>query len=96
MLLAPHPDTLLTMARKVYEASNLNFLNVSFSTYAEKMDSPTHVIVWEHDDEAGTVSEYERVTIAQLVASYIGLSLELDLDANDAVTRGHRLGNTGR
>lgn len=92
MLLRPNGDTLITMARKVYEASDLNFCNFSFSTSPENLQ----IFVYQHDDVAGTQEHYETVTLAELVAAYIGLSLTLDLDANDAVTTGHRLGNTGR
>jgi hypothetical protein len=92
MILEPSGDTLITMAKKVYEASNLKFLNVSFNIGLEK----TYINVWRHDDIAGTKELFERVSVAQLVASYIGLTLVTDLDANDAVTTGHRLGNTGR
>lgn len=96
MLLAPKADTLITMARLVFEASELNFINVSFAVQYDDYGMSTHVVVTEHDDETGAAHTYEVVTVAQLVAAYIGLSLELDLDANDAVTTGHRLGNTGR
>jgi len=80
------------MARKVYEASELNFCNFSFSTSHDNLQ----IFVYQHDDEEGTKELFDTVTLAELVASYIGLSLTLDLDANDAVTTGHRLGNTGR
>jgi hypothetical protein len=90
-MLRSHNDTLITMARLVFEKSELNFLNVSFS-----IEKNNTILVKLHDDEKGTVKVYDRVSIAELVASYIGLSLVTDLDANDAVTTGHRLGNTGR
>lgn len=91
-ILKPHNDTLITMARLVYEQSELQFLTVSFS-----IDSCTNdVIVRNHNDKEGTSEIYEIVSVAELVASYIGLGLSLDLDANDALTTGHRLGNTGR
>ncbi|AUR86010.1 hypothetical protein NVP1081O_275 [Vibrio phage 1.081.O._10N.286.52.C2] len=89
-ILTPHNDTLITMARLVFEQSELNFLDASFSVSDEE------IVVQVHDDEKGTRYIYERVSIAKLVASYIGLGLVTDLDANDAVTTGHRLGNTGR
>lgn len=90
-ILKPSNDTLLTMARLVFENSELKFLNVSFS-----IENNNTVVVKVHDDIKGTVEVYEKVSIAELVASYIGLDLVTDLDANDAVTTGHRLGNTGR
>lgn len=79
------------MARLVYEKSELNFLNVSFS-----IDHDSNIIVRTHDDKNNTSKIYETVSPAELVISYIGLELPLDLDKNDAVTTGHRLGNTGR
>lgn len=79
------------MARLVYEKSELNFLNVSFS-----IDDESNIIVRTHDDEKETSEIYEIVSSYELLISYLGLGLELDLDANDAVTTGHRLGNTGR
>jgi hypothetical protein len=79
------------MARLVFEKSELTFLNVSFSI--EKEDT---VVVRVHDDKKGTSEIHEKVSMTKLVTSYIGLGLVTDLDANDAVTTGHRLGNTGR
>lgn len=79
------------MARLVYEKSELNFLNASFSIRDENT-----IVVRVHDDTTNTAEIFEEVSIAELVASYIGLGLFTDLDANDAVTTGHRLGNTGR
>ncbi len=90
-ILKPKNDTLITMARLVYEKSELNFLNVSFS-----IDNESNIIVRTHDDEKETSEIYEVVSSYELLISYLGLGLELDLDANDAVTTGHRLGNTGR
>lgn len=90
-ILKPKNDTLITMARLVYEKSELNFLNVSFS-----IDDESNIIVRTHDDEKETSEIYEIVSSYELLISYLGLGLELDLDANDAVTTGHRLGNTGR
>ena len=87
-ILKPSNDTLITMARLVHEKSELNFLTVSFSIDVDV------IVVYHHRDTS--VDEYERVSIPELVASYIGLSLVTDLDKNDAVTTGHRLGNTGR
>lgn len=84
-ILKPKNDTLLTMARLVFEKSELTFLNVSFNINQEG-----NVIVWVHDDVKGTSDVYEVVTVAELLASYIGLELPLDLPANDAVTKGHR------
>lgn len=95
-ILKPHNDTLITMARSVYEKSELNFLPVSFNIREESSENETMIIVHLHDDEKNTSEVYEEVTIGQLVASYIGLNLPLDLDANDAVTKSHRLGKTGR
>lgn len=91
-ILKPKADTLISMARLVYSQSELSFLNVSFSV---DLDA-NHVVVREHDDESSTSEVYEVITVAELVASFIGLTLPTDLDANDAVTTGHRLGNTGR
>lgn len=93
-VLKPSADTLITMARKVYEKSELNFLNISFSIETNPETGVITIIVNEHDDKAKASKVYERVSIDELVASYIGLSLTLDLDANDAVTKGHRLGRT--
>ena len=90
-ILTPSNDTLLTMARLVFENSKLSFLNLSFS-----IGDNNTVVVRLHDDENDTVELYEKVSIAELLTSYIGLGLVTDLDANDAVTTGHRLGNTGR
>lgn len=90
-ILKPKNDTLITMARLVYEKSELAFLNASFS-----IDEDKNVIVTIHNDEDKTSEIYEIVSPAELLISYIGLNLPLDLDANDAVTTGHRLGNTGR
>lgn len=90
-ILKPKNDTLITMARLVYEKSELNFLNVSFS-----IDDESNIIVRTHDDKKETSEIYEIVSSYELLISYLGLGLELDLDANDAVTTGHRLGNTGR
>ncbi len=90
-ILKPKNDTLISMARLVFEKSELSFLNVSFSIEDEKT-----IVVRVHDDEKGTSEIYEKVSIEELVASYIGLNLPTDLEANDKVTTGHRLGNTGR
>lgn len=89
-ILHPHNDTLISMARLVYEASDLSFLNVSFHIH------DSDVVVMLHDDDKVTSEIYESVTIPELVASYLGLSIPLDLDANDKVTTGHRLGRTYR
>ena len=94
-MLKPTNDTLITMARLVFEQSELRFLNVSFCIDEDDLVSP-NILVNIHDDEKGTKELYETVSVSELVASYIGLGLTLDLDANDAVTTGHRLGNTGR
>jgi hypothetical protein len=90
-ILTPSNDTLITMARLVFEKSDLTFLNVSFSIANEDT-----VVVRVHDDKKGTNEIYEKISMIELVTSYIGLGLVTDLDANDAVTNGHRLGNTGR
>jgi hypothetical protein len=91
-ILTPNNDTLITMARLVFEESGLSsIINVSFS-----IGDDSTVIMYNHDDENGTKELYETCTVSELVTSYIGLSLVTDLDANDAVTTGHRLGNTGR
>jgi hypothetical protein len=81
------------MARLVYEASGLTELvpDVSFSITIND-----DIIVKLHDDINNSYQIYEVVSVADLVASYIGLSLTLDLDKNDAVTTGHRLGKTFR
>lgn len=91
-LLKPSNDTLITMARLVYEQSELNFLNVSFSIRSARDDMQTLIIVNEHDDTSGTYKIHSTVTVSELVASYIGLTLKLDLPKNDEVTKGHRLG----
>ena len=93
MLLTPNADTILTMARKVLEASEIRHLG-TFSFSLSPHNQKVYVAL--HDDEEGTSTPYEVVTLEQLIISYIGLSLPLDLDANDAVTTGHRLNNTGR
>jgi transcriptional regulator len=89
MMLSPKGDTVITMARKVFEKSELNFLDVSFST------RDGVVVVKEHCPK-GSVRVIEEVTHTDLLISYIGLSLETDLDKNDSVTTGHRLGRTYR
>lgn len=94
-VLAPKHDTLISMARLVYEKSELNFLNVSFSIDDED-ERDKKIIVYIHDDEKNTKELYEKITVSELVASYIGLDLITDLDANDAVTTGHRLGKNYR
>ena len=92
-MLKPSNDTLITMARIVYEKSDLVNLvpNISFS-----ITMTNNILVKSHNDSNDNYQVYEVVSIAELVASYIGLSLTLDLDKNDTVTTGHRLGNTGR
>ena len=92
-MLKPSNDTLITMARLVYEASGLTELvpNVSFSITING-----DIVVNEHNDINNSYKIHEVVSIAELVAGYIGLSLTLDLDKNDAVTKGHRLGKTYR
>lgn len=90
-IFTPDNDTLITMARLVYEKSGCSFLNLSFSVRDERL-----LIVTRHNDDLGTSEIFEEVPLYRLVASYIGISLPLDLDANDAVTTGHRLGNTYR
>lgn len=90
-ILKPSNDTLITMARLVFEASDLKSLNLSFRVNSERA-----IVVRVHDDEAGTSTVYETVTTAELLASYVGLCLDADLDKNDAVTTGHRLGRTYR
>lgn len=84
-ILKPSNDTLITIARLVYEKSELNFLNISFN-----VNQYGSVIVWKHDDLKGTSEVYEVVTVAELLTSYIGLSLPLNLPSNDKVTKGHR------
>lgn len=84
-ILAPKNDTLISMARLVHEKSELNFLNVSFSIEDQ------NVVVTLHDDVKETAVVYEKVAIAELLISYIGLGLVTDLEANDKVTTGHRL-----
>ncbi len=95
-VLKPDNDTLITMARLVFERSELSFLNVSFSISEDEISDDKTVVVRTHDDGNGVSEVYERVSVAELLTSYIGLGLTTDLDANDAVTTGHRLGNTGR
>jgi hypothetical protein len=53
-------------------------------------------MVREHDDKENLSTIYEKVSVAYLVASYIGLGFVTDLEADDAVTMGSRLENTGR
>lgn len=84
-ILKPSNDALITMARLVFEKSELNFLKVSFN-----INQHGNVIVWNHDDVKGTSEVYEIVTVSELLTSYIGLGLTLDLLANDTVTKGHR------
>ena len=92
MILKPCNDTLITMARLVHEHGELNFLTVAFSIRNEDT-----IIVTQYDPtDASSYEVLEEVTIPELLVSYLGLSLPTDLDANDAVTTGHRLGNTGR
>ena len=91
-ILKPSNDTLLTMARLVFEKAELvTFMNVSFS-----IENENTIVVREHDDKENTSTIYEKVSVADLVASYISLGFVINLEANDAVTTGHMLGNTGR
>lgn len=92
-VLAPSNDTLITMARLVYEKSEFVALNLNLSFC---IGDETTIMIYQHDDEKSTKKLFGTCTIPELVASYIGLGLPFDIDANDAVTTGHRLGNTGR
>lgn len=87
-ILAPKNDTLITMARLVYEQSELkDIVNASFS-----IAETGYIVVMHHDDDTGESHIHEIVTIPELLASFIGLNLELDLELNDEVTKGHRGG----
>ena len=93
-LLTPHSDTLITMSRLIYEKHELKPVlgPISFTIDEEEKQ----VVVWRHDDEKGTADIFERTSFAEVVAAYLGLELETDLDLNDPLTKGDRLGKTGR
>lgn len=90
-IFTPSNDTIITMCRTLLEASDINFVDLSFAVKETKQGK---LIIVTYHSESGESSVYERVSVHNVLAAYIGLSLPFDLAKNDAVTTGHRLGNT--